>query len=91
MCAEERDIYDKYFYNKTEILRIAVKNLYSYKNQIPYDYSYLDLCPSANISRPKEGITELITGQRMSYSNYFVHLFLYKKLSDYLCKMYHFS
>ena len=69
-----KDIYDKYFYNKTEILRIAVKNLYSYKNQIPYDYSYLDLCPSANISRPKEGITELITGQRMSYSNYFVFM-----------------
>ena len=69
-----KDIYDNYFYNKAEILKIAVKNLYSYKNQIPYDYTYLDLCPPPNISRPKEGITELITGQRMSYSNYFIFM-----------------
>ena len=69
-----KDIYDNYFYNKREILKIAVKNLYSYKNQIPYDYTYLDLCPPPNISRPKEGITELITGQRMSYSNYFIFM-----------------
>ena len=36
-----KDIYEKYFYNKTDILKIAVKNLYSYKNQIPYDFTIL--------------------------------------------------
>ena len=66
-----QSIYDKYFYNKTDILKITVKNLNSYRNQIPYDYTYLDLCNPENISRPKEGITELLTGKRMSYSNYF--------------------
>ena len=69
-----KDIYEKYFYNKTDILKIAVKNLYSYKNQIPYDYHYLNLCKPKKILRPKEGITELITGQRMSYSNYFIFM-----------------
>jgi hypothetical protein len=34
-----KDIYtNKYFYNKTDLLRITVKNMNSYKNQIPYDY-----------------------------------------------------
>ena len=69
-----QEIYSNYFYNKTDILKIAVKNLYSPKNQIPYDYQYLDLCTLPNISRPKEGITELLTGQRMSYSNYFIFM-----------------
>ena len=69
-----KNIYDKHFFSKTDILKIAVKNLYSNKNQIPYDYNYLDLCKPANILRPKEGITELLTGQRMSYSNYYVYM-----------------
>ena len=69
-----QDIYEKYFYNKRDILKIAVKNLYSYRNQIPYDYTYLNLCNSSRIKRPKEGITELLTGQRMSYSNYFIFM-----------------
>ena len=69
-----KDIYEKYFYNKTDILKIAVKNLYSRRNQIPYDYTYLNLCSSSHISRPKEGITELLTGQRMSYTNYFIFM-----------------
>jgi len=69
-----KDIYDKYFYAKTDILKIAVKNLYSRKAQIPYDYNYLNLCLSSNISRPKEGITELLTGKRMSYSNYYIFM-----------------
>ena len=69
-----KDIYDKYFYNKTDIIKIAVKNLYSHKNQIPYDYQYLNMCTPEKILRPKEGITELLTGQRMSYSNYFIFM-----------------
>ena len=70
-----KDIYnDKYFYNKTDILRITVKNMNSFKNQIPYDYEYLDICTPENISHPKEGITELLTGRRMSYSNYFAFM-----------------
>ena len=69
-----KNIYDKYFYSKTDILKIAVKNLYSNKNQIPYDYNYLDLCKPDIISRPKEGITELLTGKRMSYSNYYAYM-----------------
>ena len=70
-----KDIYnDKYFYNKTDILRITVKNMNSFKNQIPYDYEYLDICSPENISHPKEGITELLTGRRMSYSNYFAFM-----------------
>ena len=69
-----KTITDKYFYNKTDMLKITVKNLYSKKNQIPYDYNYLDLCPLKNISRPIEGITELLTGKRMSYSNYYIFM-----------------
>ena len=69
-----QNIYDKFFYNKSEILRIAVKGLDSYRNQIPYDYEYLNACIPKNISRPKEGITELLTGRRMRYSNYFVFM-----------------
>ena len=70
-----KDIYNnKYFYNKTELLRITVKNMNSFKNQIPYDYEYLDICTPVNITYPKEGITELLTGRRMSYSNYFAFM-----------------
>ena len=69
-----KEITDKYFYYKTDILKITVKNLYSKKNQIPYDYDYLDLCLPLNKSRPKEGITELLTGKRMSYSNYYIYM-----------------
>ena len=69
-----KNIYDKYFYSKTDILKIAVKNLYSNKNQIPYDYNYLDLCKPDIISRPKEVITELLTGKRMSYTNYYAYM-----------------
>ena len=69
-----KNIYDKYFYNKTDLLQITVKGLNSFKNQIPYDYSYLNMCTPLNISRPKEGITELLTGKRMSYSNYFIFM-----------------
>lgn len=69
------DIYkNKYFYNKTEVLKITVKNMNSFKNQIPYDYEYLDLCTPPNITYPKEGITELLTGRRMSYSNYYIFM-----------------
>ena len=68
------DIFDKFFYSKTDLLKLTVKNIHSSKNQIPYDYTYLDLCNPQNITRPKEGITELLTGKRMSYSNYFVFM-----------------
>ena len=69
-----KDITDKYFYYKTDTLKITVKNLYSKKNQVPYDYDYLGLCTIQNISRPKEGIIELLTGKRMSYSNYYIFM-----------------
>ena len=65
------DIFDKFFYSKTDLLKLTVKNIHSSKNQIPYDYTYLDLCNPQNITRPKEGISELLTGKRMSYSNYY--------------------
>ena len=65
------DIFDKFFYSKTDLLKLTVKNIHSSKNQIPYDYKYLDLCNPQNITRPKEGISELLTGKRMSYSNYY--------------------
>ena len=65
------DIFDKFFYSKTDLLKLTVKNIHSTKNQIPYDYTYLDLCNPQNITRPKEGISELLTGKRMSYSNYY--------------------
>ena len=68
------EIIDKFFYSKSEILKLTVKNMHSAKNQIPYSYSTLGLCHPFNVSRPKEGITELLTGQRMSYSNYFVFM-----------------
>ena len=68
------DILDKLFYSKSDILKLTVKNIHSSKNQIPYDYKYLDLCNPKNISRPLEGITELLTGKRMSYSNYYVFM-----------------
>ena len=68
------DIFDKFFYSKSDILKLSVKNIHSSKNQIPYDYTYLDLCNPINISRPKEGITELLTGKRMSFTNYFVFM-----------------
>ena len=48
--------------------------MHSSKNQIPYDYAFLGLCNKGNISRPKEGITELLTGKRMSYTNYYVFM-----------------
>jgi transmembrane 9 superfamily protein 2/4 len=69
-----KNIYDTFFYKKTEILKLAVKGLNSYRSQIPYDYTYLNICIPKNISRPKEGITELLTGKRMSYSNYYVFM-----------------
>ena len=69
-----KKFYDKFFYEKTDIIKVAVKNLYSYKNQIPYDYNYLDLCTFKNNSGPKEGITELLTGQKTFYSNYYVFM-----------------
>ena len=69
-----KDITDKYFYYKTDTLKITVKNLYSKKNQVPYDYDYLGLCTLKNISKPKEGIIELLTGKRMSYSNYYIFM-----------------
>ena len=69
-----KDITDKYFYNKTDTLKITVKNLYSKKNQVPYNYDYLGLCTIQNISRPNEGIIELLTGKRMSYSNYYIFM-----------------
>ena len=69
-----KKFYDKFFYEKTDIIKVAVKNLYSYKNQIPYDYNYLDLCTFKNNSGPKEGITELLTGQKAFYSNYYVFM-----------------
>lgn len=65
------DIFDKFFYSKTDLLKLTVKNIHSSKNQIPYDYTYLGLCNPQNITRPKEGISELLTGKRMSYSNYY--------------------
>ena len=68
------EMFDKFFYSKTEILKITVKNIHSSTNQIPYDYKYLNLCNIKNISRPKEGITELLTGKRMSYTNYYVFM-----------------
>ena len=68
------DILDKFFYSKTDILGLTVKNIHSSKNQIPYDYRYLGLCNPKNISRPLEGITELLTGKRMSFSNYYVFM-----------------
>ena len=68
------EIFDKFFYKKSEILKLTVKTMHSSKNQIPYDYSFLGLCNNGNISRPKEGITELLTGKRMSYTNYYVFM-----------------
>ena len=68
------DIINRLYYKKTEALKLTVKNIHSSKNQIPYDYTYLDLCNSKNIYRPKEGITELLTGKRMSYSNYYIFM-----------------
>ena len=68
------DIFDKFFYSKSDILKISVKNIHSIKNQIPYDYTYLELCNPKNVSRPKEGITELLTGKRMSYTNYYIFM-----------------
>ena len=68
------DIFDKFFYSKTDILKLTVKTMNSPINQIPYDYTFLELCNPKNISRPKEGITELITGKRMSYTNYYVFM-----------------
>ena len=68
------EIFDKFFYTKSEILKLAVKTMHSSKNQIPYDYAFLGLCNKGNISRPKEGITELLTGKRMSYTNYYVFM-----------------
>ena len=68
------EIFDKFFYTKSEILKVTVKNIHSSKNQIPYGYSFLGLCNPKNASLPKEGITELLTGKRMSYSNYYVFM-----------------
>ena len=68
------DIINKFYYKKTEALKLTVKNIHSSKNQVPYDYTYLDLCNSKKIYRPKEGITELLTGKRMSYSNYYIFM-----------------
>ena len=68
------DIFDKFFYTKSEILKLTVKSMHSAKNQIPYSYSFLGLCNAKNASLPKEGITELLTGKRMSYTNYYVFM-----------------
>lgn len=68
------DIFEKFFYTRSDILKLTVKTMHSSVNQIPYDYTFLELCNPPNISRPKEGITELITGKRMSYTNYFVFM-----------------
>ena len=37
------DIINKFYYKKTEALKLTVKNIHSSKNQVPYDYTYLDL------------------------------------------------
>jgi transmembrane 9 superfamily protein 2/4 len=68
------DILDKLFYSKTDLLKLTVKNIHSSKNQIPYDYTYLDLCTPKKLKHPREGITELLTGKRMSYSNYYIFM-----------------
>ena len=68
------EIFDKFFYTKSEILKLTVKSMHSSKNQIPYSYSFLELCNAKNASLPKEGITELLTGKRMSYTNYYVFM-----------------
>ena len=68
------DIFDKFFYSKSDLLKLTVKTMHSSVNQIPYDYTFLELCNPTEISRPKEGITELITGKRMSYTNYYVFM-----------------
>ena len=68
------EIFEKLFYTKSEILRLTVNSIHSSKNQIPYGYSFLGFCNPKNGTLPKEGITELLTGNRMSYSNYFVFM-----------------
>ena len=44
--------------------------LSSVKTQIPFSYTYLDLCVDENIYLPNETFTELLTGTRAQYSNY---------------------
>jgi transmembrane 9 superfamily protein 2/4 len=68
------EIFDKFFYTKSEILKLTVKSMHSSKNQVPYSYSFLGLNSPGNVSHPKEGITELLTGKRMSYTNYYVFM-----------------
>ena len=68
------ELVDTFFYSKSETLKLTVKNIHSSRNQIPYDYQYLDLCNPTNITHPAEGITELLTGKRMSYTNYYVFM-----------------
>ena len=64
-----KSILDKYYYNRTDILVVTVKNLFSYRHQIPYDYSYLQLC-QVNLDTPPEGISELLTGKKSSFTNF---------------------
>ena len=64
-----QSILDKYYYNRTDILVATVKNLHSYRSQIPYDYSYLKLC-QINLDTPPEGISELLTGKKSRFTNF---------------------
>ena len=63
------NILNKYYYNKTDMLLVTTKGLHAFKQQIPYDYSYLGLC-ERNKKRPPEGISELLTGKKSSFTNY---------------------
>ena len=38
------DIFDKFFYAKSDLLKLTVKTMHSSVNQIPYDYTFLELC-----------------------------------------------
>ena len=42
----------------------------SIKNQIPYDYYYLNICPPEDVEKVKDNLGEIITGSKTYYTNY---------------------